>query len=230
MRNSALCLALAFLLSLPVLAANTPAACAPGMNPLPGSRVLVDIPMPPEPISAICWEDEAAFMVSLLDGWQNAPEAAERLGVCFMGILSGTNFDDSPAILYPRIFPRPLDQTPAQAADKAAQSVYRKLSRLPGGENMAVRPGKSFISPQDLPVEIRYFDNGPYPNVFEAAAYVTYHTASLGLILSATTRENRDAFLPVLLQVAREVYSMQVRDKRNHDSSATPPNTSYPQP
>jgi hypothetical protein len=79
---------------------------------------------------------------------------------------------------------------------------------------MSFSVGKSFTTPLDLPVEVRFFNNGPYPNVFEAVAYVTYDTAALGLILSAKTREARDTFLPELLKSAGEVYPIQVKDER----------------
>jgi hypothetical protein len=105
---------------------------------------------------------------------------------------------------------------PAQAADEAARFAIQALSRTPGGQNMTARTGDSFTTPQNLPVEVRFFDNGPHPNVFEAVAYVTYHTGTLGLILSAKTREARDTYLPALLQVAREVYPLEVKDQRTH--------------
>jgi hypothetical protein len=88
---------------------------------------------------------------------------------------------------------------------------------MPGGENISFRVGKNFTTPLDLPMEVRFFDNGPYPNVFEAVAYVTYDTAVLGLILSAKTREARDTFLPELLKSTREVYPIQVKDERKRN-------------
>ena len=99
-------------------------------------------------------------------------------------------------------------------ADNAAQVARRDLARAPGGENISVHAGESFVSAPNLPVEIRYFDNGPYPNVFEAVAYVVHDTSVLGLVLSAKTRDARDAFLPALLKCARDVHPIQVKDAR----------------
>jgi hypothetical protein len=187
----------------------------PGTDTSPEFRVPDDISMPTEPAgAAICWLGEAGFLIGLPADWQNAPDAAAHFGLCLMGIPRGTQFNESPVTLYPRIFDRPPGQSPADLADAAAQMALEALSRAPGGENMSVRVGESFVTPLDLPVEIRYFDQGPHPNEFEAVAYVNYRTAALGLVLSATTKEARDAFLPALLQVAREVYPMQVRDER----------------
>jgi hypothetical protein len=62
---------------------------------------------------AICWQDEAGFLIGLPENWQHVTEAAEKYQLCLMGIPGGTNFDDAPVILYPRIFARSPDQAPA---------------------------------------------------------------------------------------------------------------------
>jgi hypothetical protein len=203
------------------LFANQAPAVAAGMVLVPGTenspeiRIPDGIPMPPDPAgAAICWRGEAGFLIRLPDDWRNAPDAAQRFNVCFMAVSDGTNFNDAPATLYPRIFVRSPGQSPTDAADNAARNAHKALARAPGGENISIRAGKSFTTPLDLPVEVRYFDNGPYPNVFEAVAYVTHGAAVLGLILSAKTEEARDAFLPVLLKSAREAYPIQVKDER----------------
>jgi hypothetical protein len=187
----------------------------PGTENSPEIRIPDGIPMPPDPVgAAICWRDKAGFLVRLPDGWQNAPDVAYHFDVCFMAVSDGMNFHDAPAVLYPRIFVRSPGQSPEDTADVAVQIALKTLAHAPGGENISIRVGKSFTTPLDLPVEVRYFDNGPYPNVFEAVTYVTHDTAVLGLILSAKTREARDAFLPVLLKTARGVYPIEVRDER----------------
>jgi hypothetical protein len=202
---------------------NQPTAFATGTVLVPGTenspeiRIPDGIPMPSDPAGAsICRRDEAGFLIRLPDGWQNIPDAANHFNLCFMAVSNGTNFNDAPAVVYPRIFVRSPGRSPADAADNAAQIALKALARAPGGENISLRVGESFTTPPGLPVEIRYFDNGPYPNVFEAVTYVTYDTAVLGLILSAKTREARDTFLPVLLKSAREVYPIQIKDKRKN--------------
>jgi hypothetical protein len=203
-----------------LLFVSQPAAFAAGTVLVPGTenspeiRIPDGIPMPPDPAgAAICWRGEAGFLVSLPDGWRNAPDAAHQLNLCFMAISDDTGFNDAPAVLYPRIFVRSPGQSPADAADSAARAALKALARAHGGENISVRAGKSFATPLHLPVEVRYFDNGPYPNVFEAVAYVTHDTAVLGLILSAKTGEARDTFLPVLLKSAREAWPIQVKEQ-----------------
>jgi hypothetical protein len=187
----------------------------PGSDASPELRIPEGIPMPPDPVgAAICWRDEAGFLLRLPEGWQNVQEAAEKFQLCFMGIPAGTNFNDAPVTLYPRIFNRSADQTPAQAVDAAAQAALKALSRVPGGEKMTVRKANPFTTRLKLPVRLRYFDNGPFPNVFTVGAYVTYQTTVLGLILSAKTREARADFLPALRRVADGVYPLQVKSQR----------------
>jgi hypothetical protein len=192
MRNSVLCLVALLFVSIATPTAN--ASESPG--------------------GVICWRGESGFAIGLPKGWRDEPGAAQHFDVCFMAIPDGINFNDSPVILYPQVFNHPATETPAHAADLAARVARKDMSRKPGGKNMTVRTGESFTTPQGLHVEIRSFDNGPPPDAFEAAAYLTYHTGTLGLVLSAKTREARDAFLPALLQVAREVFPLNVTDER----------------
>jgi hypothetical protein len=196
-------------------AAGAGTVLIPGSDTSPELRIPEGIPVPSDPVgAAICWRDEAGFLLRLPEGWRNVQEAAEKFQLCLMAIPEGTSFNDAPATLYPRIFARSPGQTPAAAATAAARAALKALSRAPGGENMAIRIGESFSTPLNLPVEIRYFDNGPFPNVFEAGAYVTYQTAVLSLILSARTREARNAFLPALRRVAEDAYPLLVKDER----------------
>ena len=173
------------------------------------------VPVPSEQLdSAICWRGESGFVFGLPEGWQNDLQAAEQFNVCLMGVLNGTDFDNSPVILYPIAFDRSPDQSPKEVADSVAQASLEIMLRAPGGEKVSVRAGDSFTTPENLSVEVRYFDDGPHPNVFEAVAYVMHHTAALGLILSAKTIDARDQSLPALLQVARECVPMRVIDEQ----------------
>jgi hypothetical protein len=186
----------------------------PGAEDAPEISIPDGIPMPLDPAGALCWLNESGFLVSLPAGWRNAPEAASRYNLCFMAISDDTNFHDDPVVLYPRVFARTSGQSPLDAADSVSQDTYKTLSSTPGGENVSIRAGKNFTTPLNLPVEVRYFDNGPYPNKFEAVAYVTYDSAVLALILSAKTQNARDTFLPVLRKIACDIYPMRVKDKR----------------
>lgn len=183
----------------------------PGTEHAPEIRVPDGTSLPPDPAgAAICWKGEDGFMIRLPDGWQNLPESAAYHNVCFMGIPAGSSARDFPALLYPRIFSRLKSRSPADTADTAAEVARRDLARAPGGENISIRAGKSFVTPLNLPVEIRYFDNGPYPNVFEAVAYVVHDTTVLSLVLSAKTRDARDTFFSALLESARAVTPVQI--------------------
>lgn len=212
-KNVLTALCLIFVSQSPALAAG--AVLVPGTEDAPEIRIPDGIPMPSNPDgAAICWKGEDGFLIRLPAGWRNLPESAAYHKVCLMSIPDGASPHDFPALLYPRIFSRVKSRSPADTADNAAQVARRDLARAPGGENISIRPGESFVSALNLPVEIRYFDNGPYPNVFEAVAYVMHDTSVLGLVLSAKTRDARDIFLPALLKCAREVYPMQVKNER----------------
>lgn len=208
---TALCLI--FVSQSPALAAGV--VLVPGTENAPEIRIPDGIPMPPDPDgAAICWKGEDGFLIRLPDGWRNLPESAAHYNLCLMSIPDGSSAHDFPALLYPRIFSRFLSQSPADMADNAARVARRDLARAPGGENISIRAGESFVSDLNLPVEIRYFDNGPYPNVFEAVAYVMHDTSVLSLVLSAKTSDTRDTFLPALLKCAREVYPIQIKNER----------------
>ena len=204
-----------------LLLASQPAAFAAETALVPNTEKSSDIhiadgvPMPPDPAeAAICWKNKTGFLIRLPEGWRNVPESATHYNLCLMGIPDGFHFHDVPALLYPQIFSRSLSQSPADVADKAAQVARRDLARAPGGENITVRAGESFVTSANLLVEVRYFDNGPYPNVFEAVAYVMHDTDVLSLVLSAKTKEARDTFLPALLKSAHEVLPMRINDER----------------
>ena len=166
--------------------------------------------VPDEPSAAICYRGSDGFVVAPPEGWVNLPEAAAASGVCVMYAPAGFNFDNAPAVIYPRLAALPdpaADPDPVQAM---VESMLEYFAGQPDGQRVEVVVGPALESEHGLRFASRYFNNGPDPNNYELVAYHAAESSMLLLVLSANTEKNRQSAEPALWAIAREILHVQV--------------------
>lgn len=146
----------------------------------------------------ICYRGTYAYLLAVPDGWDNDPVAARRLGLCALLLPTGLGFDDAPAVMYPQMHARVGGETQEEAAQLQAEVTLRDFRKKPGGQQLSLRAGEPVVNSGGLVFAMRFFDNGPHPNVAEAAAYHAGENAVFNLVLSAFDAEGLAEYLPSL--------------------------------
>lgn len=192
-----------------------------GLLAAPELRAQAALPEADEAAAGICYRDKDGFVVAAPQGWVNLPQAAAAHGVCMMYAPAGYDFDNAPAIIYPRLAGLPdggeaFDT--AAVADAMADSMMKRFAALPGGGRAVLLKGPALQSESGLLFATRYFNNGPDPNNFELVAYHRAESAVLLLVLSARTGADRLAGEAALRQVAGEVFHLKVRQGAEPES------------
>ena len=210
---SALLFFLAFFSMNPAAAASAPNEAASDQEegadhllPDPGEQ------MKPDVEAVICYHNSAAFVVRPPTGWTNDRETASLLGVCAIYTPFGSTYSDATAVLYPNVGTA-RGKTIEETADTQAEWIRKTLSGRKSGEKTQVITGKGIRSEKGQNVAIRYFDQGPPPNEWEAAAYMQHDGQLFMLVLSAREKSDRDAAIGQLEEAARKVVSMDFRQE-----------------
>ena len=71
-----------------------------------------------------------------------------------------------------------------------------------------MRKEETYTAVSGRPFAIRFFDNGPPPNVAEAAAYTIHNDSMLIVVLSAKSAKDLAPYLPALYTALDEVAAM----------------------
>ena len=157
---------------------------------------------------AICYRENAAFVLPCPDGWVGDPEAASRLGLCGVYYPQGHTFDTAPVVMYPRLVSPLPGKSLEERAQKQAEFTQNSFRKLPGGQNLTVRKENTYTAGNGRAFAIRFFDNGPPPNVAEAAAYTIHNNSMLIVVLSAKSAKDLAPYLPALHAALDEVTAM----------------------
>ncbi len=158
--------------------------------------------------SVLCYDDEAAFTLPLPDGWVSDPATAARFGLCGLYYPEGYNFNDAPVVMYPKLYQAFPGNSLEERAQKQAEVTQREFLNLPGGQNLIVRKEKPYTNAAGRTFALRFFDNGPRPNVAEAAAYTIHKDSIFIVVLSATSAGQLPPYLPVLYATLGKVTAM----------------------
>lgn len=156
----------------------------------------------------ICYQEGAAFLMIPPDGWVGDPAAAGQLGLCGVFYPAGYDFNSAPAVMYPRLAKAFPGDSLEDRAQKQAEFTLREFRILPGGQDLTLRKGKAYTTTGGLTFALRRFDNGPPPNVSEAAAYTIHNDAILIVVLSAKSVGQLSPYLPALYAALDEVAAM----------------------
>lgn len=148
--------------------------------------------------TVMCPGTEPAVQLQIPDGWKADATIARRLGVCAVFEKLNTDFDSSPAIIYPNIVPTSvtLPRYPNGSVnlttfindDVASFRAKSVTLRIRSAEDIATPLGDVFV--------VRDFLNGPPPNEFEESAYLAVGKAVLVLVLSARSEHELQAAIP----------------------------------
>ena len=160
-----------------------------------------------KPDAAICYHGSSGFILEAPEGWKNDADIAEQLGICMMLIPAALNFDDAPVIMYPKTTARVTGEDPVE---HQVNFVLVRMRKRPGGEAVVTRPGPDISSKSGLLFTTRYFDQGPFPNRFELAAYCLTEDTLFFVVLSARTEEEREAGIPALRELLSDIALLQV--------------------
>lgn len=161
----------------------------------------------PEDSPVICYSETAAFLIKAPKGWDNDSETAAQLGVCAVYAPAGSGYHDGVAVLYPNVGTA-KGKNIEETADIQAEWIRSVLAKRPQGESISVRAGAGIRTAKGQEAAIRFYDQGPPPNEWEAAAYMQHNGRLLMLVLSAREKADRDAYIPQLEEAARQVISM----------------------
>ncbi len=119
-------------------------------------------------------------------GWWLDKKASESMGVCAMYILESKNFDNSPAIIYPRI--ASSDYIGEKGVDKQIEESTKMLKTA--SKTLMNISENDFKNKADLKFKIRKFMNGPRPNSFEKIAYLVFKNRVFLAVYSAQNEED----------------------------------------
>ena len=142
-----------------------------------------------------CQQGKDSFFVHSPEGWGADWEAAKRLNVGVIYTFMGARFDNAQAVMYPQVHSAPQAGSLEEAAQKQAEISAGSIGRNTG-KSPLIRKGEAYVNGNGLVFAIRFFDDGPYPNGAEAAAYLVRGDTIFTLVLSAYTAEQREAALP----------------------------------
>ncbi len=159
--------------------------------------------------TTVCYREKAGFIVGVPDGWVNDKKAADSRGVCLMMVPEGTDFHSAPAVMYPNIVNSKggtLEET-AKIMATTVRDEFIKAGKTPP----KIHPGKEIHGKNTL--AIWYFDDGPHPNRWEAAAYIVYNDQLFMLVLSAYTKNDRTAAMPAFIETAKKVFTIEINNK-----------------
>ena len=161
----------------------------------------------PEAFSVICYSESAAFVIEPPEGWDNDSESASLLGLCAMYVPNGSSYFDASAKIYPNVGPA-RGKTVEESADLQAEWIRSIMRKRSQGENVTIRKGTGLKSEKGQDIAIRYYEQGPPPNEWEAAAYLQYNGRLFMLVLNARDKTNRDERMHLLEEAARKVVSL----------------------
>lgn len=167
----------------------------------------------------ICYWGSVGFMMGPPEGWVNLPEAAAASGLCFTFVPAGYDFDNAPAVIYPKMGDAKGDD---DFAEVLSQGMLRQMSRLPGGENMQLVRGEPFVSARNLDFQSRYFNNGPSPNSFELVVYNVQDEVLLLLVLSAKTEQARQDYHDDFMRMLDGILPIQMSWSGGMTADGTP--------
>ena len=156
----------------------------------------------------ICYQEDAAFLMVPPEGWVGDPAAANQLGLCGVFYPVDYDFNTAPAVMYPRLMKAFPGDSLEDRAQKQAEFTLRKFRALPGGQGLILRKEKAYTAGGGLTFALRRFDNGPPPNVAEAAAYAIHNDAIFIVVLSAKSAGQLSPYLPALYAALDEVAAM----------------------
>ena len=157
---------------------------------------------------AICYREDAAFILPCPGGWTGDPAAAGRLDLCGIYYPQAYTFDTAPVVMYPRLVTPFPGKSLEERAQKQAEFTRDSFRKLPGGQNLTVRKEETYTAVNGRAFAIRFFDNGPPPNAAEAAAYTIHNDSMLIVVLSAKSAKDLKPYLPTLYTALDEVAAM----------------------
>lgn len=184
-----------------------------------GSAALQAQPLEPdEAQGGICYWGPVGFMMGPPEGWVNLPEVAAASGLCFTFVPAGYDFDNAPAVIYPNMVDAKGDD---DFVEVLSQGMLRQMSRLPGGGNIQLVRGEPFLA-RNLDFELRYFNNGPYPNSFELVVYHIQDEVMLLVVLSAKTEQARQDYLDDFMRLLDDILPLQISRPAGMTATDTP--------
>lgn len=116
-------------------------------------------------IDAIILQGDSSIGVHAPNNWILDKTTAENFGMCAMYIVNGSTFDNSPAIIYPRL----VSKNSIESAVQEQAKKYKELS-----PKFTVETVPKYKNKKGLTFEVRKFLNGPSPNNFEIVGYFKF--------------------------------------------------------
>ena len=154
---------------------------------------------------SICYDDNNAFATVAPDGWVADYDTANRLGLCVMYILEGTDFDTSPAVIYPRLV---ATEDPDETAVSNMILQSEKMLRDRGGDKLSIIALPTETNGHGVEFQVRYFRDGPAPNEYEMVAYHGAKNAVFLVVYSTRSESVFEAHKAKLKEVLGQVVPM----------------------
>lgn len=152
----------------------------------------------------ICYDEKNAFVFESGKQWQLDAKAADKMGLCAIYTLKDYSFDDSPAIIYPRLIT--TNESLKDMIDKDKLDYQKKSITA------FILKHKKFKSKKNkLDFEVLSFNNGASPNEYE---YVFYHKAKnaiLLIVLSVRNQQDLKKYLNDLEKFAAKVKLIKIK-------------------
>lgn len=120
----------------------------------------------------------------------------------------GSTFNDAPAAIY--VNSVDLAGDAETAVDAEAERSRARFAPARKGEGPFVRKGPPIVAKDGTTGHVRFFDQGPLQNEWEAVVYIPKNDAMLLLVLSARSKEDRDRYWEALEFIVRKMVAMNV--------------------
>ncbi len=163
-----------------------------------------------EAMAAIPYYNSRGFMIVPPPGWVNDAELARHAGVYMFYIPAGTDFADAPGFIYPKVT-EAQGQGEAAANAQAAWVIEHMSSNFPDA-NPELEKQPDGVTLGGVNFYVRRINHAPY-DTWESVVYIEDDQVLCMLVLSCRSREIRDRFEPLLLNMARETMVLQIADE-----------------
>lgn len=160
----------------------------------------------------VCYRNNDGMVLAFPDGWHVDLEVAERMGVCSMFLYGSEDFNKATGVMYPQVNKAPKSGKLEAIADAQAKIVAEQMDKKSEGQGPTVAKGDPIKTKSGLTFAIRYFDNGPYPNVAEASAYAIKGDTLFSVVLSAYDEDTLDELMPEMLNILETAKIIKVKD------------------
>lgn len=164
-----------------------------------------------EGAGVICYRGGEGYLLEVPPGWSNLRDKAAELGLCALLAPAGMDFADAPALLYPSMAAGGSAADQADLIDALLADSLARFRAAPGGAEVRISEGADVRLPNGLVFTLRYLDDGPAGNEFEAVAGHAGVDSIFLLTLSARTPAERLRYLSDFMRTLRGVEPYVVR-------------------